>query len=91
MVRLGTEVIAGVGVTNLTMNVNIAFFLALGIRTTAMISRAITLVTTSALQGAGDTKFPMYSSLVGIWGIRVVGVYILSIRLGYGLVGVWTA
>lgn len=52
---------------------------------------AITLVTTSALQGAGDTKFPMYSSLVGIWGIRVVGVYILSIRLGYGLVGVWTA
>jgi putative MATE family efflux protein len=52
---------------------------------------AITLVTTSALQGAGDTKFPMYSSLLGIWGIRVIGVYILSIRMGYGLVGVWMA
>ena len=51
----------------------------------------ITLVITSALQGAGDTKFPMYSSLIGIWGIRVLGVYILSIRLGYGLVGVWIA
>lgn len=51
----------------------------------------ITLVITSALQGAGDTKFPMYSSLIGIWGIRVVGVYILSVRLGYGLVGVWIA
>jgi len=52
---------------------------------------AITLVTTSALQGAGDTKFPMYSSLLGIWGVRVVGVYILSIRMNYGLAGVWTA
>ncbi|MBE0451859.1 MAG: MATE family efflux transporter [Clostridia bacterium] len=52
---------------------------------------AITLVLTSALQGAGDTKFPMYTSLLGIWGIRVVGVYILSIKLNYGLAGVWIA
>ncbi|WP_246451757.1 MATE family efflux transporter [Alkalicella caledoniensis] len=51
----------------------------------------ITLVITSALQGAGDTKFPMYSSLIGIWGIRVLGVYILCMKLGYGLVGVWIA
>lgn len=51
----------------------------------------ITLVTTSALQGAGDTKFPMYSSLIGIWGIRVLGVYILCIKLGMGLEGVWLA
>ncbi|WP_243136970.1 MATE family efflux transporter [Alkaliphilus serpentinus] len=51
----------------------------------------ITLVITSALQGAGDTKFPMYSSLIGIWGTRVLGVYILCIRLGFGLVGVWIA
>lgn len=52
---------------------------------------SITLVITSALQGAGDTKFPMYSSLIGIWGIRVLGVYILCVRLGFGLVGVWIA
>lgn len=51
----------------------------------------ITLVITAALQGAGDTKFPMYSSFIGIWGVRVVGVYLLSIRGDYGLVGVWTA
>jgi len=51
----------------------------------------ITLVITSALQGAGDTKFPMYSTLVGIWGVRVLGVYILGLKLGYGLVGVWLA
>ncbi|WP_236915294.1 MATE family efflux transporter [Clostridium sp. Cult2] len=51
----------------------------------------ITLVITSALQGAGDTKFPMYSTLVGIWGVRVLGVYILGMKLDLGLVGVWLA
>ena len=25
-----------------------------------------------ALQGAGDTKFPMYTTLIGIWVVRVV-------------------
>lgn len=52
---------------------------------------ALTLVMTAALQGAGDTKFPMYTSLIGIWGVRVLGVYILSIHFNFGLVGVWLA
>ena len=52
---------------------------------------SMTLVITSALQGAGDTKFPMYASFIGIWGIRVIGVYLLGIRFNYGLVGVWVA
>lgn len=51
----------------------------------------VTLVITSALQGAGDTKFPMYSTFIGIWGVRVLGVYILGIKLNLGLVGVWLA
>ncbi|MGB3367882.1 MAG: MATE family efflux transporter [Acidaminobacteraceae bacterium] len=51
----------------------------------------VTVVIASALQGAGDTKFPMYSSLIGIWGIRVLGVYILAINLNFGLLGVWIA
>lgn len=49
----------------------------------------ITLVITSALQGAGDTKFPMYSTFIGIWGVRVLGAYILGMKLNLGLVGVW--
>lgn len=51
----------------------------------------ITLVITSALQGAGDTKFPMYSTLIGIWGVRVLGIYILGILFNLGLIGVWYA
>ncbi len=50
---------------------------------------ALTQILTSALQGAGDTKFPMYATLIGIWVIRVGVGYILAVQLGFGLLGVW--
>lgn len=52
---------------------------------------AITQIFTSALQGAGDTKFPMYTTLVGIWGVRVGIGYFLGIIMNFGLFGVWIA
>lgn len=39
--RLGTESIAGVGVTNLIMNIYMSFFFAVGVGTTALVSRHI--------------------------------------------------
>jgi putative MATE family efflux protein len=50
---------------------------------------AIGLVVAGALQGAGDTKSPMYSTAIGMWLIRVVGVYVLCLYLGMGITGVW--
>lgn len=50
---------------------------------------AVGLVLAGALQGAGDTKSPMYSTAVGMWCIRVVGVYVLSVTLGMGIAGIW--
>lgn len=52
---------------------------------------SVTQVFTSALQGAGDTKFPMYTTLLGIWGIRVGIGYLLGVILNFGLFGVWIA
>lgn len=52
---------------------------------------ALTQIFTSALQGAGDTKFPMYATLIGIWVIRVGIGYLLGVILGLGLLGVWMA
>lgn len=52
---------------------------------------ALTQVIESALQGAGDTRYPMFLTLFGIWGIRVCAGYFLGVICGFGLVGVWTA
>nr|WP_084463078.1 MATE family efflux transporter [Paenibacillus forsythiae] len=50
---------------------------------------AIGLVLAGALQGAGDTKSPLYSTTIGMWLIRVIGVYVLGISFGLGIAGVW--
>lgn len=43
-----------------------------------------------ALRGAGDTRGPLLSSLIGIWGIRVILAKIF-INMGFGLTGAWMA
>lgn len=52
---------------------------------------AIVLVLTGAFQGANNTKFPMYLTAIGMWIIRTLFVYLLGLRLGWGLAGVWIA
>ncbi|MCJ7855063.1 MATE family efflux transporter [Lachnospiraceae bacterium NSJ-143] len=46
---------------------------------------------TSVLQGAGDTKFPMYSTFVGIWGIRDCIGFLFAVYFNMGLIGCWFA
>lgn len=50
---------------------------------------AVSLVIAGALQGLGDTKSPLYSTAVGMWGLRVLGVVVLGQILGLGIAGVW--
>lgn len=50
---------------------------------------AVSLVIAGALQGLGDTKSPMYSTAVGMWLIRVVGVSVLCLYFDMGIAGVW--
>lgn len=52
---------------------------------------ALVQVITNALQGAGDTKFPMYSTFIGIWGVRLGIGYFLAIVMELGLTGIWYA
>lgn len=42
-----------------------------------------------ALQGAGDTRFPMYATFFGTWVVHIGLGYILGIKLGLGLLGIW--
>ena len=46
---------------------------ALRIDAFAQPALAIGLILAGALQGAGDTKSPMYSTAIGMWLIRVIG------------------
>lgn len=39
--------------------------------------------------GRGDTKSPLYSTAVGMWGLRVLGVVILGQMLDLGIARVW--
>lgn len=52
---------------------------------------AIVLVLTGGFQGANNTKFPMYLTTIGMWGIRTGAVYLLAIQLEMGIAGVWVA
>ncbi|MDX1534298.1 MAG: MATE family efflux transporter, partial [Thermoplasmata archaeon] len=44
-----------------------------------------------ALRGAGDTRWPFYATLVGIYALRLPLSYLLGFQLGLGIVGVWAA
>jgi len=41
------------------------------------------------LRGAGDTKWPLYSTAIGVWGFRVAVGYVLAVVMGLELVGAW--
>ncbi|HEM3473969.1 TPA: MATE family efflux transporter [Streptococcus suis] len=50
---------------------------------------AVSLIMAGALQGLGDTKSPLYSTMIGMWGLRVLGVIVLGQMFGLGIAGVW--
>ena len=54
-------------------------------------SAALVQIMTGTLQGAGDTRFPMYATFIGIWGLRIGLGYFLAVPFGMGLSGVWIA
>lgn len=49
------------------------------------------LTLASALRGAGDTMYPLYASLFGIWGFRVVVAHLFVNIFNWGLVGAWVS
>jgi putative MATE family efflux protein len=51
--------------------------------------QATSIIVSSALRGAGDTRATLVVTFVGIWVVRVVIGFILGIVLGLGLFGMW--
>ncbi|HHV54816.1 MAG TPA: MATE family efflux transporter [Firmicutes bacterium] len=57
----------------------------------ASIPFSIVLITSGSLRGAGDTRFVLYTTVAGQWGIRLALTFALALGLGWGLEGVWVA
>lgn len=52
---------------------------------------SIFMVMAGALRGAGDTKWVMYFTVIGNWGIRLVFTLLLAFYFDLGLNGFWIA
>ena len=49
----------------------------------------VSIVTEGMLQGAGKTRVPFAVNILGMWGVRILGTWICTARLGMGLVSAW--
>ncbi|MBU7043454.1 MAG: MATE family efflux transporter [Theionarchaea archaeon] len=52
---------------------------------------ALIFTLAGGLQGAGDTRSPLYISVFGLWIFRIPLAYLLGVVLGWGVIGAWTA
>lgn len=50
---------------------------------------ALAYVFAGALRGAGDTRWPMYATILGVWVFRMPLVYLWIHVWGYSIFGVW--
>jgi len=53
--------------------------------------RNFNVILEKSLQAAGDVRFPMIVSIAVTWLFSLPLTYFLGIRMGYGLVGIWSA
>lgn len=55
----------------------------------ATLFQSLFSVLRGGLQGAGDTKWPLYASIVGIGGFSLGFSYLVGIHLGVGILGIY--
>jgi putative MATE family efflux protein len=52
---------------------------------------AVTMVLAGSLRGAGDTRFIMWATTIGMWAVRVPIAFVTGVWLNYGVFAVWLA
>lgn len=52
-------------------------------------AQSMQFILAGGLRGAGDTKWPLFSTAIGVWGFRVIIGYFLAVVMGMELVGAW--
>lgn len=56
-----------------------------------MVLWAGAFVVPSGLKGAGDARYTLYSTLIGMWVFRIMLGYVFGIVLGWGVIGIWAS
>ena len=49
----------------------------------------VSIIVEGLMQGVGKTKAPFVFNITGMWGIRIVGTYIVTQIFSCGLIGAW--
>lgn len=53
--------------------------------------RTTNIVIINSMKASGDVKFPTILGMCSMWGISVLGAFVLGKVLGLGLIGIWIA
>lgn len=101
IVKLSTVLLSVMGIISIIFsgfmaslfsnNVDIIHLSSNVIRTNAaaMVFWSVAFVLPSGLKGAGDARYTMVTSIIGMWVFRITFGYLLGITLKLGLIGVW--
>ncbi len=68
--------------------------IALGARVLRMVALSepvygLAIILEGTFQGVGDTKYTLVCNIAGMWGVRILGTFIMLRLLGYGLTAAW--
>ena len=68
--------------------------IALGVTVLRMVALSepfygFSIIVEGMMMGVGKTKVPFLYNVLGMWGIRIVGTFICTRMLGFGLVSAW--
>ena len=47
------------------------------------------IIVEGMMQGVGNTRQPLYFNIAGMWGVRIIGTFICTQMLSFGLVSAW--
>jgi putative MATE family efflux protein len=70
-----------------TVDLTVVFIYILGAAQPLM---AVEFALGGSLRGAGDTRFPLYSILTGLFAVRLLGATVVAEVFGGGVVAVWS-
>ncbi len=65
--------------------------LLLGLVAVIQVPKALNIVISGRLRGAGDTRWLMMLTIVGVLALEIFGAWVLGLWFGLGLVGLWLA